>query len=448
MPKSFSVVNLGCAKNAVNGEGLQQVLIAHGYVPAVTPERADVVIVNTCGFIQAATDESLAELSRFARRKRKGQLLVAAGCLAERHGAQLPAQIAGIDAVLGTRRWGEVADLVAAVAQGERPLWTGAGAPEPRVRRAARGASAYLKIADGCSAGCAFCAIPAIKGPYRSRPEEEIVREAADLDAQGVKELVLIAQDSTGYGRERGERGALVRLLERLLAAAPRVAWLRLMYAFPTHVDDNLLRLLAHEPRLLPYLDLPLQHAHPDVLRRMRRPAGDPRRLVARVREAVPGVALRSTFIVGYPGETEDEFAELLRFLEEARLDRVGVFVYSAEAGTPAAALPEQVPEPVKRRRLAAAMRLQQGISLARNHEQIGQVLDVLVEGRAPLAAARGKRGPNGRGQRLLVCGRSYRDAPEVDGLVFFEGEAAPGEMVRVRITQALPYDLVGARIG
>lgn len=445
MPISFCVVNLGCAKNSVDGEGLQQVLLSAGYVVAETADRADVVVVNTCGFIQAATDESLAMLADLARRKRQGQLLVAAGCLAERLGPDLPRRVPAIDAVLGTRRWSEVADLVAAAARGERPQYTGVGAPEPRLARAATGATAYLKIADGCSAGCAFCAIPAIKGPYRSRPEDMITAEAVDLAAQGVQELVLIAQDCTAYGRERGQGGSLVGLLKRLLAAVPDVPWLRLMYAYPSHVDDALLTLMAGESRLLPYLDLPLQHAHPEVLRRMRRPAGDPRQLVARIREAVPGIVLRSTFIVGYPGETEGEFATLLRFLDEARLERVGIFPYSAEEGTPAAALADQVPDDVRQRRLDEAMRLQQRISLDRNREQVGKILDVLVEGRAELVEAeRQKRGRNGRRRRRLVRGRSYRDAPEVDGLVFFEGNAVAGDMVQIRVTRALPYDLVG----
>ncbi|MCL5111035.1 MAG: 30S ribosomal protein S12 methylthiotransferase RimO [Chloroflexi bacterium] len=447
MPKSFSVINLGCAKNEVDGEGLRQVLLAAGHTAALSPAHADVVVVNTCGFIQAATDESLAELRRLAASKRPGQMLVAAGCLAERLGAQIAQEVPQVDAVLGTLRWGEIARLLeAAAGSGERPAWIGVGTPEPCVPRQAHGGSAYLKIADGCSAACAFCTIPAIKGPYRSRPEEDIVGEAAALAAQGVRELVLIAQDSTYYGRDRGERGALVRLLERLLAVTPAVPWLRLMYAYPTHLDGDLLRLMAAEPRLVPYLDLPLQHAHPDVLRRMGRPARDPLQLVAELRQAVPGLTLRSTFIVGFPGESDAEFGALLRFLEAVRLERVGVFAYSAEDGTPAAEMPGQVPEEAKQRRLGEAMRLQQNISLALNREQIGRTLDVLVEGRGRLERGP-SRGHQRRGQ-VLVCGRSRRDAPEVDGLVFFPGAAQPGDMVRVRVTQALPYDLVGRQLG
>ncbi len=440
MTKTYAIVSLGCAKNTVDAEGMEQILRSAGYCPARDSRQADVVVVNTCGFIQAATDESLAAIERCARRKRRGQLLVVAGCLAQKLGDGLLAELPEVDAVLGTRRWGEVADLVEAARRGSRPCWTGDGRPEPQVRRQARAASAYVKIADGCSAGCAFCSIPLIKGPYRSRPHEQVVAEAAELAAQGVQEIVLVAQDTTFYGRDRGERGALVRLLRGILAAAPHVPWLRLMYAYPGHLDDDLLALMAGEARLLSYVDLPLQHAHPDVLRRMRRPTGDPRRLVARIREAVPDVAIRSTFIVGYPGESEAEFAALLRFLAEAQLDKVGAFVYSPEEGTPAAGLPGQVPAEVAARRLDELMRLQQGISLARNRAQVGRTLEVLVEGTTPVTGD----GRGGHRRGVLICGRSYRDAPEVDGLVLCHGQAKPGELVSVRITDALPYDLVG----
>ena len=439
MPKTYAISTLGCAKNTVDSEGIAHLLRAAGYLPAGRPDMADVVVVNTCGFIKAATDESLAEIARLARAKRQGQLLVAAGCLAERLGNALREDLPAVDAVLGTRRWGEVASLIEEAGGGSRPCWTGEGKPEPQVRRLARQASAYLKVADGCSAGCSFCSIPLIKGPYRSRPREQIVAEAADLAAQGVKEIVLVAQDTTAYGRDRGERDGLARLLGDLLAATPSVPWLRLMYAYPTHLDDRVLALMAREPRLLPYVDLPLQHANPAVLRRMRRPTIDPKELVARVRDAVPDVTLRSTFIVGFPGETEAEFESLLQFLEDARLDKVGVFAYSAEEGTIAAGLPDQIPDDVKRRRLDRAMRLQQRVSLEQNRRQIGRVLDVLVEGAAPVG-----RSGRGRVGAALVCGRSYRDAPEVDGLVLFRGRAKAGQLVRVRITRALAYDLVG----
>lgn len=447
MSKTYSIVTMGCAKNTVDSEAMEQVLAADGFTPAKQPRWADVVIVNTCGFIQSATDESVDMLKQLARKKRKGQILVAAGCLAQKLGADLTRHVPQIDAVLGTRRWGEVAAIVREAQAGTRPCWTGGGAEEPVVRRKAAGASAYLKIADGCDAGCAFCAIPLIKGPYRSRPREALVAEAADLARQGVRELILVAQDTTAYGRDRGERDGLLRLVEQILAAGPGLEWLRLMYAYPTHLDEDLLRLMATEPRLLPYVDIPLQHAHPEVLRRMRRPVLDPRVVVERIRRHVPEAAIRTTFIVGYPGETEEEFASLLRFIEQARLDRVGVFAYSAEAGTVAAELPGQVPADVAQRRVEAAMLAQQQVSLDINRSFVGKTLDVLVEGTSEVEMAATGGGKRRARRSVLTCGRSYRDAPEVDGLVLFPAEARPGEMVRVRVSEALPYDLLGERV-
>jgi len=297
-------------------------------------------------------------------------------------------------------------------------------------RFAAQGASAYLKIADGCSAPCAFCAIPLIKGPARSRPAEAIVEDARQLVAQGVKEIILIAQDTTAYGRDRGERDALPRLIEAILAAVPELPWLRLMYAYPQHVTPRLIETMARHPQVCHYLDMPLQHAHSNTLRRMNRPhdVDRVRRLIADLRQAMPDIALRTAFIVGYPGETEEEFQALLEFVEEMAFDRVGVFIYSREEGTRAAELPHQIAEEVKRERYERLMELQQGISLARNRAQVGRTLDVLIEG---------------CGDGLSV-GRSYRDAPEIDGLVLIEGELPVGEMVPVRITGAMEYDLIG----
>ena len=299
--------------------------------------------------------------------------------------------------------------------------------------RRARGASAYLKIADGCSAPCSFCTIPSIKGPWRSKPVEQIVHEARELVDQGVQEIVLIAQDTTAYGYDRGERDALASLIERLLEEVPELPWLRVMYAFPGRVTPRLVETMARYPQICHYLDLPLQHAHPAVLARMRRPSIDvARNTVWRLREAMPDVAIRTAFIVGFPGETEEEFQTLLDFVEEMRFDRVGVFTYCREAGTPAAAMPDQIPEEVKEERRAQVMELQQRISLEKNQALVGRELDVLIEG---------------AGDGISV-GRTYRDAPEVDGLVIVHGEWPVNAMLRVRITGAMEYDLLGEVIG
>ncbi|MGD9145406.1 MAG: 30S ribosomal protein S12 methylthiotransferase RimO, partial [Anaerolineae bacterium] len=386
-----------------------------------------------------AREESLGELRDLAGQKRDDQVLIAAGCLSQRWGDALLDRVPGIDALLGTRRWSEIDALV-------RELWDGQAwrreSPLARLgdpllltdaeqyRVARQGISAYLKIADGCSAPCAFCAIPLIKGPAASRPVGAVVEDAVDLVRQGVKEIILIAQDTSAYGRDLGERDALPGLIEAILEAAPALHWLRLMYAYPGHVSPRLIEVMASDPHLCRYLDLPLQHAHTDTLRRMRRPASvkRTRQLIADLRAAMPDVALRTSFIVGYPGETEREFEALVDFVAEIRFDRVGVFVYSPEEGTPAADLPDPVPAEVKAERYDRLMSLQQEISLEINQAQVGRSLDVLVEG---------------QGDGLSV-GRSYRDAPEIDGMVLIPGDLPLGKIVPVRITGAMEYDLVG----
>jgi ribosomal protein S12 methylthiotransferase len=444
----YYLESLGCPKNLVDAHGISRLLKQMGHRPVEEPHQAQLLIVNTCGFIEDARGESLDELRQLARHKRPGQVIVAAGCLPQYWGEALLKAVPGVDALLGTRRWSEIGALLAGLADGEsgrrQPPLALLGEPsldaseaEPNSpasgvgpRTARQGATAYLKIADGCSAPCAFCAIPLIKGPAASRPAGAVVADAVELVGQGVREVVLIAQDTTAYGRDRGERDALPGLMEAILDAAPGLQWLRLMYAYPGHVSPRLIEVMAGDARICHYLDLPLQHAHPATLRRMKRPANleRTRRLIDDLREAMPDVALRTSFIVGYPGETEAEFEALLDFVAGSRFDRVGVFLYSPEEGTPAASLPDPVPEEVKAERYDRLMALQQGISLELNRIQVGRTLDVLVEG---------------QGDGLSV-GRSYRDAPEIDGMVILPGEVPVGEMVPARITGAMEYDLIG----
>jgi ribosomal protein S12 methylthiotransferase len=438
----FYLESLGCPKNLVDSQGMARLLKRMGHLAVSDPRQAQVLIVNTCGFAEDARKESLDELQELARLKRGDQVLVAAGCLSQRWGEALMAQVPGLDALLGTRRWSEIDTLV-------RDLWAERNQQRPGPlallddpfpgddgdsHRVARlGASAYLKIADGCSAPCAFCAIPLIKGPAVSRPVEAIVEDAIELVRQGVQEIILIAQDTTAYGRDRGERDALPGLIQAILDSTLNLHWLRLMYTYPGHISPRLIEVMARDQRVCHYLDLPLQHAHPGVLRRMKRPANldRTRQLIADLRAAMPDIALRTSFIVGYPGETEAEFQALLDFTSQVRFDRVGGFLYSPEEGTAAAALPAPVPEEVKAERLERLMAMQQGISLDINQAQVGRTLEVLVEGQ-------------GDG---LVVGRSYRDAPEIDGLVLLPDDTpgvAVGSMVRVHITGAMEYDLIG----
>lgn len=448
-PLTFHITSLGCAKNSVDSDSMAQLLEREGHRAVKTPEKADVLIVNTCGFIAPAREESYAVLRALAQTKRPGQWLIAAGCLTQRYGLEVARRVPGIDGILGARRWMDIVEVVRVLQQkradGARrepvchlPPTATIGQDERGVLRASlAGASAYLKIADGCNRPCAFCAIPLIKGPAVSRPLAVLVEEARLLQARGVRELILIAQDTTAYGQDLGMKNGLVALLKAILRAAPQIDWIRILYAFPGAVSGELIELMASEPRLLPYLDIPLQHAHPDTLRRMRRPANIDRvyHTLQKMRQAIPSLAIRTAFIVGYPGETEAEFQTLLDFVSEMRFDRVGVFQYSFEDGTPAAALGDPIPAEVKEERYQRLMERQQSISLQRNQTFVGQRLDVLVEGYS--------KGGRRRGIELAV-GRSYRDAPEIDGLVLIEGQATVGAIVPVRITGAMAYDLVG----
>lgn len=447
--KTFHLVSLGCSKNTVDSESMAQLLSRSGFYAVENPRRAEILIVNTCGFIGPAREESLRLLSELATQKGKGQILIAAGCLTQRYGLEVIQRVPGIDGILGTRRWMDIIDVVQALRGGKHPEpvyhlpeVATVGIDEYGVQRVAvQGASAYIKIADGCRRPCAFCAIPLIKGTAVSRPGEAIVAESLSLQDQGVRELILIAQDTTDYGHDLGLKNGLAHLLERMTGAlserrgssdlpAGSVEWIRIMYAYPGYVTDRLIDVMAASSLILPYLDMPLQHAHPAVLKRMRRPANVEwiYRTLEKMRAAMPELALRSTFIVGYPGETEEEFQTLLDFLEEIRFDRVGAFQFSFEPGTTSEPLGDPIPAEVKQERWERLMALQQAISLQKNQALVGKTLDVLVEG-------------YGDG---ITLGRTYRDAPEIDGYTIIEGEIPPGELVPVRITGAMAYDLSG----
>jgi ribosomal protein S12 methylthiotransferase len=441
----YYLLTLGCPKNQVDSEGMAMLLHGAGYRGTAAPEEADVLIVNTCGFLGAAEDESLAALRELAKAKRRGQLLIASGCMAQRAGERIVREVPGVDGLLGTRRWMEVVSFVrdlrggkggrafgryALLGDPEHPLL--GAVPRPPVVSG----SAYLKISDGCDAPCTFCSIPSFKGGMRSRPADGILAEARQLVETGAQEIILIAQDTTAYGRDLGQADGLPGLMEALLDAAPALRWLRVMYAYPGRVSQRLVEVMARQPSACHYLDIPLQHGHPSVLRRMRRPGNVDKLLETfeQMRAAMPDLALRSTFIVGYPGETEEEFEGLLAFVEAIRFDKVGVFTFSPEPGTPAFDLPDKVAEEVKTERYERLMAAQQRISLARNQAQVGRTLDVLVEANGEMT---GRKGP-------VSIARSYRDAPEVDGLVIIRGILPPGVMARARITGALEYDLMG----
>lgn len=444
----YYLLSLGCSKNTVDSESIAQVLQQNGLRGVGDPASAEVMIVNTCGFIDAAKQESIDALNELTAMKKNGQIVIAAGCLAQRYGQDLIQHVPRLDGIIGTRRWMDIFDLVGRLRDRQHPeplyhLPTDAkvvGLDERGVLRASvQGASAYLKIADGCRRPCAFCAIPKIKGTAVSRPVESIVAEAARLQAMGVKELILIAQDSTDYGYDLGLKDGLAHLLDAIVAAAPGIPWIRVMYAYPGYVTPGLMETMAKHEQVLPYLDIPLQHGHRETLKRMRRPAKIEwvYETLAQLRKTIPHLAVRTTFIVGYPGETDEEFDGLMQFVRDLEFDRVGAFKYSYEIGTPSAALPDHVPDEVKQARYEALMELQQGISLKKNQALVGQTLKILVEGHGVGEDEDG----NDTGD-VLSLGRSYRDAPEIDGYVIVEGELPPGEIVPVRITGATTYDL------
>ncbi len=430
---TFYLVSLGCAKNTVDSTTMGNILTKQGYTFVNDPSQAEFIIVNTCGFIKPAREEAIETLNDLAKHKSKKQHLIAAGCMAERFSDELKAGCKKIDAFLGTRNIAKIGQLTECIkANASFNAATSRLDLDRMSQYAQQGASAYLKIADGCSRRCAFCGIPNIKGEWRSRPQADILKDAAALDAQGVKELILIAQDTTAYGIDRGEKDALPGLLEQVEKAAPHVPWIRVLYAFPGFVSDHLIDLMTGDNRILPYLDIPLQHASPAVLQRMLRPSDmdEVRRTLNKFRDRMPDFAIRSTFITGFPGETEEDFMMLYHFIEEMEFDRVGVFPYYAEEGTPSMKYADDVPTEVKEERRERIYLLQQEISHDINMTFIDKKLDVLIEGR--------------RDDGILI-GRSFRDAPEIDGLVFVSGKAKIGSIVPVTITGALgDYDLLG----
>ena len=447
---TFHLVSLGCAKNTVDSDSMAQLLLRDGYRAVDDPARANVLIVNTCGFIGPAKEESINVLRELADGKRKNQILIAAGCLTQRYGSEVAVKVPGVDGVLGTRRWMDIVQVVRELRQGPHPeplyhlpdeAKTVGTDEHEAMRVSVAGASAYIKVADGCRRPCAFCAIPLIKGTAVSRPIESILDEARRLRDMGVRELILIAQDTTDYGHDLGMKDGLAALLEGLTASVPDMDWIRIMYAYPGYVTDRLIDVMASSRQVLPYLDMPLQHAHPKTLYRMKRPSNIDwvHRTLGKMRSRIENpstgsgrrLALRTTFIVGYPGETEEEYQALYDFVNEIRFDRVGTFQFSFEPGTTSEPLGDPVPAEVKQERFERLMELQQGISMQVNQSYVGRTLDVLVEGR----------------DKGIAIGRSYRDAPEIDGLVFIEGEARIGDIVPVRITGAMAYDLTGVPV-
>jgi ribosomal protein S12 methylthiotransferase len=445
--KKVGFISLGCPKNLVDSEVMMGELSREGYEITRDASEADTLVVNTCGFIDAAKKESIEAILEAARLKSEGKCtrLVVAGCLVERYRDELRAEIPEVDAFIGTSQVGDITKVADERVNTRQlpvlPLGNQSATylyddSTPRVL-ATPGHFAYVKIAEGCDRPCAFCFIPQMRGHFRSRRFGSVVAEAKRLAEAGVKELILVAQDSSRYGEDLGEQDALAALM-RELCHLDGVEWVRVMYTYPTHISDAFLDVLAAEPKAVKYLDMPLQHASQNVLKLMKRGGNRAslERLIARVRERVPGIAVRTTFITGFPGETEDDFNELLAFVRNVEFDRVGVFTYSDEEGTPAFDLPDKVDAKLARKRRDRLMREQSRISLKRNRARVGSTVRVLFEGASEETD-------------LLWQGRTEAQAPEIDGCVLIndapEGCApSPGDFVNVRITEAQQYDLVG----
>jgi len=416
---TFALISLGCPKNLVDSECMGGALSREGFRRVHAPEGADLAIVNTCGFIADAREESYAVIGEMAALRRQGKCggLIVVGCLAEREREELLDRFSEIDRVLGVFARDDVARVASEVLQ-KRPGPPSLFRPPPECPsneaerlRLTPPHVAYLKIAEGCNRLCSFCTIPSIRGPYTSKPFDQIVREAEQLATNGTRELVLIAQDTSAYGRDLPGAPQLAELLHRLDHVEP-LRWIRLMYLYPAHITDELVRAVRTCERVVPYLDLPLQHISDPVLQRMRRQVSraETERLLRRLRSEIDRLVLRTTFIVGFPGETEDQFAELLDFVGQGHFERLGVFTYRDEPGTPAYELDRKIPEREKRRRQEHVMARQQEIAFAWGDRSVGRPLDVLVDRCIP-------------GQKNAFLGRTYADAPDVDGVVYVTGK-------------------------
>ena len=441
--QKVSMVSLGCPKNLVDAEVMLGVLSKQDYEITTDEKDADVIIVNTCSFIKEAKQESIDAILDLAERKHDGRChtLIVSGCLPQRYQEELAHELPEVDIFIGTGDYPRIAEILAEKSGTEGQLRY-VGDPDyiydeslPRLNSSPAWYS-YLKIGEGCSNCCSYCIIPQLRGAYRSRPLEALVAEAEMLVSRGVKEINVISQDITRYGSDLANGNTLEELIRRL-AAIEGLQWIRLLYAYPDGITDSLIELIRDEPKVCKYLDIPIQHISDPVLKAMKRRSSEQqiRDLIAKLRSEIPGITLRTSLIVGFPGETVDDFNSLMQFVEQTHFDRLGVFCYSKEDGTPAAEMPEQVSERVKRERYRKLMRAQARLSFRRNRALIGKIEQVVVEGYSEET-------------ELLLKGRSSRQAPDIDGLVYItSGTANVGDIVSLRITDSSDYDLIGEMV-
>ncbi|MEZ3485854.1 MAG: 30S ribosomal protein S12 methylthiotransferase RimO [Lachnospiraceae bacterium] len=435
-------ISLGCDKNLVDSEVMLGLLDAEGYCIVDDEAEADVIVINTCCFIHDAKEESIRTILEMAGYKKEGRLkaLIVTGCLAQRYQQEIFDEIPEVDAVLGTTSYDKIADAVAEAlgGNGQMRLSDIDALPLPGGKRLVTtgGHYAYLKIAEGCDKHCTYCIIPRIRGNYRSVPMERLLKEAGELAGQGVKELILVAQETTLYGKDLYGEKSLHKLLEELCRIGG-LRWIRILYCYPEEIYEELIQVMRKEKKICHYLDLPIQHASDEILRRMGRRTSREQleKIVRKLRAEIPDITLRTTLITGFPGETKEQHEELVEFVDEMEFDRLGVFTYSPEEDTPAADMPGQIPEEVKEDRRAELMELQQEIAFDQAETMIGREVLVMVEGRVADEDA--------------YVGRTYRDAPDVDGLIFIhtQEELMSGDFAKVRVTGALEYDLIGELI-
>lgn len=436
------MASLGCPKNQVDAELMLSKLQHKGYKLVGDTGNCDVVIVNTCGFIQSAKEEAIENIIEFINLKNEGKIkaIIVTGCLAERYREQILEEMPEVDAVVGIGSNDKICDVVQSALAGKKVQKY--GAKEDLVICGDRVLTtlpyyAYLKIAEGCDNCCSYCAIPKIRGRFRSRPMEEVIEEAKWLAGEGVKELILVAQDTTRYGEDLYGTYSLAKLL-RELCKIDGFKWIRTLYCYPDKITDELLDVIATEEKVVPYIDMPLQHCNDEILKAMNRPMNkaDTMALIQKIRAKVPGITLRTTLIAGFPGETEEQFAELMDFVKEVKFERLGCFAYSEEEGTRAAAMPNQVPEEVRAHRADLIMEEQMTIMMADNEKQLGKDIEVVLEGVDKLADC--------------YFGRSAADAPDIDGKIFFTSEQknhVMGDFVTVHVNEVCEYDLVGEEI-
>lgn len=432
-------ISLGCDKNLVDAEMMLGLLTKDGYSFTDDEEEADIILVNTCCFINDAKEESVNTILEMAEYKKSGscKALIVTGCMAQRYREEIIKEIPEVDGILGTSTYDEISNVIKKVLGGEQVscFHSLSVLPEVKEKRVVTtgGHYAFIKIAEGCDKRCTYCIIPSLRGPYRSVPMERIIKEAEELSGQGVKELILVAQETTLYGVDLYGKKTLPELLKKL-AAIPGIVWIRLQYCYPEEITEELIQVMKEEEKVCNYLDIPIQHASDGILKRMGRRTNraELKERIKRLREEIPDIALRTTLISGFPGETEEDHEQLMDFVDEMEFDRLGVFAYSAEEDTPAAGFSDQVPDELKEERRDAIMELQQDIAFEKSENRTGSILEVMIEGKVA--------------DENVFVGRTYMDAPNVDGLIFVNTDAPlmSGDFCKVKVTGALDYDLIG----